>query len=462
MKEERRYLKWYNKIGYGTGDIAGNTVYAFITAFVMIYLTNAIGLNPGIVGTLMAVSKLFDGASDVVIGALIDKTHSKLGKARPWMLYGYIGCAVTLVAIFAIPTSLGTVAQYAWFFISYTLLNAVFYTANNLAYSTLTALITKNSAEQVEMGTYRFVFAMVTSLLIQSITLGAVTALGGNAVAWRTIAIIYAVIGLIFNTLAVFSVRELPENELTGGKEVNGKEEYEEKIGFVESLKLLISNKYFVIVLCTHLISYISSAMLGMGTYYATYVLKNENLFGTFSIASSIPAIVALLLTPLLVAKMHGMYKLNLMSAMVAFVCRCLLMVAGFMQNVPLMLLFMALASLAGGPWQGDMNAVIAACSENTWLKKQKRIDGMMFSCTSLGVKVGSGLGTALTGWLLAFSGFDSQLTAQPSSCINMLNIMYLVIPVVLSIFTILLLSQLKVERENEELVSRKAGNAII
>lgn len=142
---EKRYLKWYNKIGYGSGDIAGNVVYAFLSSFVMIYLTNTVGLDPGIVGTLIAVSKLLDGVTDVFFGSLIDKTHSKLGKARPWMLYGYIGCAVTLVAIFAIPESLGQFAQYAWFLIAYTLLNAVFYTANNIAYSALTALVTKTA-----------------------------------------------------------------------------------------------------------------------------------------------------------------------------------------------------------------------------------------------------------------------------------------------------------------------------
>ena len=126
--EEKKYLKWYNKVGYGAGDIAGNVVYAFLTSFVMIYLTDTVGLNPGIVGTLIAVSKIFDGITDIFFGAMIDKTKSKLGKARPWMLYGYIGCAITLAAIFAVPTSLGKTAQYAWFFIAYTMLNAVFYT----------------------------------------------------------------------------------------------------------------------------------------------------------------------------------------------------------------------------------------------------------------------------------------------------------------------------------------------
>ena len=164
--EEKKYLKWYNKVGYGAGDIAGNVVYAFLTSFVMIYLTDTVGLNPGIVGTLIAVSKIFDGITDIFFGAMIDKTKSKLGKARPWMLYGYIGCAITLTAIFAVPTSLGKTAQYAWFFIAYTMLNAVFYTANNIAYSALTALVTKNSRERVEMGSYRFIFAFSTSLII--------------------------------------------------------------------------------------------------------------------------------------------------------------------------------------------------------------------------------------------------------------------------------------------------------
>lgn len=101
--EEKKYLKWYNKVGYGTGDLAGNVVYAFLSSFVMLYLTNTVGLNPGVVGTLIMVSKLFDGVSDMFFGTLIDKTKSRLGKARPWMLYAYIGCAVTLVANFAIP-----------------------------------------------------------------------------------------------------------------------------------------------------------------------------------------------------------------------------------------------------------------------------------------------------------------------------------------------------------------------
>ena len=206
---ERKYLKWYNMVGYGSGDIAGNVVYAFLTSFVMIYLTNTIGLDAGIVGTLIAVSKLLDGVTDVFFGTMIDRTKSKMGKARPWMFYGFFGCAVTLFAIFAIPSNMGKFAQYAWFFIAYTLLNAVFYTANNIAYSALTSLVTKNSSERVQMGSFRFIFAFSTSLLIQTVTVGAVDALGGGAAGWRNIALIYCILGVITNTIAVFSVKDL-------------------------------------------------------------------------------------------------------------------------------------------------------------------------------------------------------------------------------------------------------------
>ena len=267
--QEKQYLKWYNKVGYGSGDIAGNVVYAFLSSFVMIYLTNTVGLNPGVVGTLIAASKFFDGITDIFFGAMIDKTKSRLGKARPWMLYAYIGCAVTLAAIFAIPVDMGKTAQYAWFFIAYTLLNAVFYTANNIAYSALTALVTKNSKERVQMGSYRFIFAFGTSLLIQSITIGAVAACGGGAGGWRTVAIIYSLIGLLVNTLSVFSVKELPEEELN---ESSKETVAEEKYGLATAAKLLISNKFYLMICGVYILQQVYGAMLNMGIYYMTWM----------------------------------------------------------------------------------------------------------------------------------------------------------------------------------------------
>lgn len=447
--EEKKYLKWYNKVGYGSGDIAGNVVYALLSAFVMIYLTDTVGLNSGIVGTLIMISKIFDGISDIFFGAMIDKTKSKLGKARPWMLYGYFGCAVCLIAIFCIPVDLGRTAQYAWFFIAYTVLNAGFYTANNIAYSALTALITKNNAERVQMGSIRFMFAFSTSMLIQAVTVGFVAKLGGGAAAWRTVAIVYAVIGVISNTLSVFSVKELSEEELSEGK---GKEE-EEKYNLIDAFKILARNKYFLMICGAYLLMQLYSATLGMGIYYMKYVLGNEGLFGTFSWALNIPMIIGLLITPVLVAKFHGMYKLNIIGYVIGTVGRLGVLIAGYQGsgNIPLMFAFTAIAALGMSPLQGDMNALIATTSEYTRLTTGRKVDGTMYSCTSFGTKVGGGLGTAIAGWMLAASGFAQNAAVQSASCINMLHVMYLWLPMIFNILIIFILIKLDVEKANKK-----------
>ena len=449
---EKKYLKWYNKVGYGSGDIAGNVVYAFLTSFVMIYLTDTIGLNSGIVGTLIAASKLFDGITDVFFGNMIDKTKSKMGKARPWMFYGFFGCALTLFGVFAIPTNIGQTAQYAWFFICYTLLNAVFYTANNIAYAALTSLVTKNSKERVEMGSFRFMFSFGTNLAIQSITFGAVEAFGGGAAGWRAVAIIYCIIGIISNTLSVFSVKELSEEELREGEEV----EEDNGLTFVETFKLLISNKYFVMICVIYILQQLRAAMLGVGTFFMTYVLFRQELFGVFSWAINIPLIIALAFTPVLVAKAKGLYKVNKYSYIFATLCRLGLVFAGYQGSIPLMLLFTVLTSFGEAPWQGDVGAVIAECSEHTYLKTGKRIDGSMFSCTSFGTKLGGGIGVALQGWLLDISGYVNAAPVQSDGCISMMCIMYLWLPFVFNAIITVILSFLNVEEANEKLIASK------
>ncbi|MBE6476984.1 MAG: MFS transporter [Propionibacteriaceae bacterium] len=454
---EKKYLRWYNKVGYGSGDVAGNVVYALLSAFVMIYLTDTVGLNAGIVGTLMMVSKLFDGFSDFVFGTLLDKTQTRMGKARPWMLWAFFGCAAMIIAIFAIPVGLGETAKYAWFFIAYTLLNAVFYTANNIAYSSLTALITKNSAERVQMGSIRFMFAFGTSLTIQTITVEGVKMLGGGAEGWRTIAIIYALVGLAVNTISVLSVKELSPEELTAIDDAEAAREAE-KVSVAESFKLLANNKYYLIILVVFIMTQMFTATLNMGIYFMTYILGNANLLGPFAWAINIPLIVGLLFAPAVVAKFGGMYKVNIIGYIIAVLGRLGVAGAAYLGNVPLMMFFSGVASLGMSPLQGTLNALIAEASENTFLRSGKRIDGLMFSCTSLGVKIGGGLGTALAGWLLSASGYIANAAEQAQSVITMLYVMYLWIPAAANAIILFLLWRLDVEKANKELRAASAA----
>lgn len=297
------------------------------------------------------------------------------------------------------------------------------------------------------MGSFRFMFSFGTNLLIQSITFGLVASFGGGAAAWRIVAIIYCIVGIISNTLSCFSVKELSDAELR-----DGKEEEDSKLTLAETFKLLISNKYFVMICVVYILQQLRAAMLSVGTYFMTYVLFNQKLFGVLSWAINIPLIIALAITPTLVAKARGMYKLNKYSYVFATICRLGIVVAGYLGSIPLMLVFTVLTSLGEGPWQGDVGAVIANCSEHTYLKTGKRIDGSMFSCTSFGTKLGGGIGVALSGWLLDASGYVNNVAVQSASCISMMNVMYLWLPFAFDLIITIILSFMNIEGANEQL----------
>ena len=450
--QEKKYLKWHHKIGYGAGDIAGNCVYALLTAFMMIYLTDTIGMSMGIVSTLIALSKVFDGVTDFFFGRMIDKTKTKMGKARPWMLWPYIGCAITLVACFSIPTSWGQTAQYIFFFLSYTLLNAVFFTANNIAYASLTALITKNTSERVQIGSFRFIFAFATKIVIEAVTIFAVGWLGGGVVGWRMIAIIYAIVGLITNTYSVFSVKELPEAD----EEMEEEREEEHKLTFLKSFKLLLKNKYYVIICCSYILTQLYASVIGMGTYYTKYIMGNEEIFSTISLAINITMVVALTILPYVIKKMGGMYKLNIFGYIIAALGRVGVMVGGYMGNLPLMLAFTAVSTIGIAPLQGDLNALIACCSEHTTLTTGHRLEGMMYSCSSLGIKLGGALGTAICGWMLDAAGYIENAAVQTASTVSMMQFLYLWMPIILNAAVGFLLVFLRVEKANEKLIAQK------
>ncbi len=196
----------------------------------------------------------------------------------------------------------------------------------------------------------------------------------------------------------------------------------------------------------------IYSATLGMGIYFMKYVLGDEEIFGVFAWAINIPMIAGLLLTPILVKKLGGMYRLNIVGYIVGVLGRMGVLIAGYMGSIPIMLAFTAVAALGMSPLQGDMNALIATTSEYTRLTTGKKVDGIMYSCTSFGTKVGGGIGTAIAGWLLAASGYVENAAVQSESCLNMLHVMYLWLPMIFNILITIVLIKLNVEKTNAEI----------
>lgn len=443
-----RRMPLWRKIGYGIGDFGSNYCWSFVAGFVLIYFTNTLGISAAVVGTLMMISRILDGITDVFMGSVIDRTKSKMGKARFWYFVSSFPTAISVFFLFNVPGGFSENTQYIYIFIVYTLMGAVFYTMNNIAYSTLTALVTKNPADRVAMGSYRFIFALLGVLVLNSTTMGLVDTFGGGQAGWRGVSILYSIISLVTLLVPVLCVRELPDSELQDADKPG--QSAQEKLGFIKSFELLIKNKYFIIILVNYLATYLISGInSGIGVYYATYVLNNPALLGPMSMAGMLPIILTLPIVPRITSK-FGIQRTCIAGAFVTIIGSSIVLFSG--GNIALLMTGAAIGSLGSAPRTGSLNALIAATDDYSYLKFGHRITGTIYSCSSVGLKLGTGLGTALCGWLLERGGYNGLAEAQTAQAVSTINLMYILPGLFAAIVGLILMSLLNVEKTNAEL----------
>lgn len=450
---EKKYLNFWQKVAYGCGDAGSNFMYTMVNSFVMLYLTNSVGLNPAIIGSLMGISKILDGTTDIIFGNLMDRTKSRMGKARPWMLWSIFPLAICEALLFSIPNA-GETIQYAYFFVLYTLLNAVCYTANNIAYATLSALITKNGNERVQLGTFRFILALVASMFISSYTVDMVEHFGGGAAGWRTVALIYACALVVLMLICVFSIKEVQDN--AEEEKVKSKEQ-KEKVSVWKDFGYLVSNKYYLLILGYYFLNYFGAGISGgVIVYFCMYILGTTKVLGLISAVQRIPMMFCLALVPVIV-KRFGIYKTNLVSRTLAFVLTIGIAIAGYMGNATIFLILTLARSIVSSPTTGTLNAVVADVAQYTQIKDNRKLEGTFFSCSSIGVKVGSGLGSAACGWLLALGGFDGMAEVQSAGALSMISFMFLILPVVVMGLQALIMAALNVQKAIKDLEEKQA-----
>ena len=316
----------------------------------------------------------------------------------------------------------------------------------------MAAKITKNGQERVQLGSIRFIFATFTTLVVSYNAMGLVEKFGGGAKGWRTLALIFALIALAVNTFCVLMVKEVPDEETKPEQETAGTEKSQEKVSFGTSLKLLLKNPYYIIILGLYLVNYIYSGISqGSAIYFMTYYMEDPALLGTFSLFQLVPVMIILALTPLLVKKFGSMWKVNLYARVITLLMGGVFIIGALNRNLPLMLFATFFRNMAGGPLTGTLNALVAETSDYTWRTQKVRIDGVMFSCSSIGVKLGGGIGSAVVGWLLALGGFDGTAAVQTSGAVNMIFFMYAVLPLIFGVVMAILVYLMKVEKANKE-----------
>ena len=191
-------LGFKDYVGFGFGDMAINFTFASLGMFVVFFYTDVIGISAGIIGTLMLFSRSFDGIIDVVVGGLVDKTHSRWGKTRPWLLFGALPFAILTISIFAVPAGWSEVAKIVYIFLSYNLLMIAF-SSIAIPYGTLNSLVTRDQHQREKFNLFRMFMAQVGVLIVTNATMPMVDFFGNKQLSWViTYTILSAISVLLF------------------------------------------------------------------------------------------------------------------------------------------------------------------------------------------------------------------------------------------------------------------------
>lgn len=438
MEREKR-LKKIQKIGYGLGDIGSNFSWTFISSFIMLYCTNIIKIDPAIIGSLFMLAKIFDGISDIIMGRIIDKTNSKMGKAKIWYLISIFPTVIFTYLLFNVGDDFSQNEKYAYVFLIYSLLGTVFYTMNNISYSAMTALCTKNKEDRVEMGSFRYFFAMIAIVFINSYSLNLIAYFGKGQKAWSKLALIYSIIALIFLLIPVFSVKELKDEEIKSDFKV------------FQSLKILLKNKYFILIFFLHIFTYLSIALSStMMAYFAKYSLKNTDRLITINIFTYLPIICALPFIPK-ITKRLSMRDAGILGHSIGLIGGFILIISLVRKSFILFLLGIFLKSLGTAPQTGVLNAIIAEIDDYSFKKIEKKLTGTIYSLTTFSIKLGSGLGVFISGIFLKIGRFDGQILDQGQKALNFINYSYILSHALLPLISLFIFYFLDLEKFNEK-----------
>ena len=340
------------------------------------------------VATMLMISKLVDAFSDLIMGKIMDMGKSKKGKCRPWFLRMVVPTLVIIIAMFLVPADASGGFQAFYVLITNILITAVVYTAVAIPYGSLIAIRTESIEERGKMGIFRTIFGYAIGIVISILLVPITNMLGGDQAAWIKVAVVFAVLSFL-SLLILYKTT----------KETRGTEDAEdEKVPFLEAVKLLFKNKYWVMMLFGNLFMNISYGLSSSGgTYYAKYILGDDNLVGLLGAVGMLPTLVGFILVGPMTKKfgMAKTCKIGCAMGVIACVIR-----AFTPYSLVSCLVCGCFTTFANIPVMCLIGAMVNNCVEYNEWKFGKRMVGMSNSASSFGSKIGSGIGGSLIGLL--------------------------------------------------------------
>ena len=447
----QKSMRKIDYFGDGLGQIPLNIMSGLVGQLTYFY-TEKVGLAAGMIGTMLLIAKLFDAVTDLIMGKIMDAGHSPKGKCRPWFLRMAIPTLVMIVMMFTVPKNAGFGFQMGYVLVTNILLSAVVYTAIAIPYGALMAVRTASSEERGKMGTFRAAFGYIAGMFIAILLVPVTNMLGGDQAAWIKLAVILAVISFV-SLLVLYKVTK--ENVTVQAAENSGEKaeaEKEDDVSFAEGLKLLFKNKYWVLMLIANMLMSISYALAGSGgTYYAKYILGNDNLVALLGAVGLIPTFLGFILVGPLAGK-FGMMKTTVGCAVLgAAAC----VVRAFTPySIVSCILGGACTTFATIPMMCLFGAMVNNCVEYNEWKFGKRLVGMTNSASSFGGKISGGIGGSLIGWLLGAAGYNAMLEVQPKAVDTAIFAFSIYIPLALFIGLIILLKMYDLEKKYPEIMA--------
>lgn len=437
------------KIAYAFGDMGCNFVWTTVSMFLTLYYTDSVGISAGVVGTIMLVTRLLDGVTDLGFGTILDRTHTKWGKARPWILWSAPMMGIGLILLYNVPAFLGDTGKIVYIVITYVFVAAFAYTASNLSYNALLSLMTDSQQERTSASTIRFICTFMTAIILSSITMPLVSKVG-----WKVTSVIYAVISMVFFMITFCGTKERYVEPV--------KKKEEKEMPVLDGFKILFKNRYFVSITLLFVSVYMGNGITsGIGIYYAKDVLNNANVFGIMNMANMLPIVIGLLLFPVL-AKKFGKWKCMIAGSCIMFFGSALMLMAP--ANPTIIIVGQIVKGLGMAPNSAGLFALVSdGVIYGEW-KNGVRQDGLFNSATSFGMKVGTGLGSAIVGWGLELSRYNGQAVVQGAQTLTAIKILFIAAPMIITLLSVVCLWFSNIDKiypqiEKDLSEGRKANN---
>ncbi|WP_027395934.1 MFS transporter [Aquimarina latercula] len=460
-------LKFKEKAAYGLGDFASSMFWKIFSMYLLFFYTDVFGISAAMVGTMFLVTRVFDGINDPIMGIIADRTNTKWGKFRPYLMWMAIPFAIIGILTFTTP-DLSTSGKLIYAYITYALMMIV-YTTVNVPYASLLGVMTSDLKDRTSLATFRFVFAFAGSILVLALAEPLVSFFSKTASGvddtqkgWQYTLIVYGVIAAVLFYLTFYYTKE------------RVKPPKEQKNSLKTDLKNLANNKPWFILLGAGVSSLIFNSLRdGSAIYYFKYYFNNQEAFKLSIIEVAINYstlylvlgqafnIIGVLLAKPLSDKI-GKKNTFLLSMVFATTMSCIFF--WFEESdLILIFLFQSLISISAGiifPLLWSMYADIADFSE--W-KTGRRATGLIFSSSSMSQKMGWTLGGALTGWMLAYYGFEAN-TSQTESATTGIRMMLSFIPAAGALLSAIFIFFYKLDDKfvrqiNTELIARRKND---